>query len=388
VLKNLVAVGAIFCGASLAWLILGSTLVARTEDSRSKELAALGSQWGSAQTQQPPTISARIGNARILLPIVRSRIAVGLNLEQRRKGLLWYNLYNVQFDAHYVAHNVRNAAEVAVDFTLPSSDATYTDYELRVNGRRIDTSRATTGGDERPAGRRNGDITIDVTYRSRGNDAWMYEFADKGVATIRDFDLAMTTNFGAIDFPPQTLSPTQETKTRDGWTLHWTYGTLLTGNGIGMTVPYPLQPGPLAERITFWAPVSLLFYIFVMLLITTIRGVDLHPMNYFFLACAFFSFHLLLAYLVDRIPLEAAFTICSVVSLFLTITYLRLVVGWRFAAIEGGFAQLIYLVLFSWALFNEGWSGLTITIGAVITLFLAMQLTGRIRWSERFAATR
>jgi inner membrane protein involved in colicin E2 resistance len=124
-----------------------------------------------------------------------------------------------------------------------------------------------------------------------------------------------------------------------------------------------------------------------MLLITTLRGIDLHPMNYFFLACAFFAFHLLLAYLVDRMPLMAAFLICSVVSMFLTISYLRLVVGLRFAAFEAGIVQLIYLVLFSYALFNEGWSGLTITIGAIITLFVAMQLTGRIRWDERFART-
>jgi len=66
-------------------------------------------------------------------------------------------------------------------------------------------------------------------------------------------------------------------------------------------------------------------------------------------------------------------------------TYLRLVVGLRFAAVESGLAQLVYLVLFSYALFNEGWSGLSITIGVIATLFVVMQVTGRIRWSERFA---
>jgi inner membrane protein involved in colicin E2 resistance len=195
----------------------------------------------------------------------------------------------------------------------------------------------------------------------------------------------MTTNFNNVDFPPQTLPPTTERTLPNGWRGEWKYGTLVTGSGIGMVVPYPLQPGPLAQRITFWAPVALLFYFFVILMIATLRGVDLHPVNYFFLACAFFAFHLLFAYLVDRIPVEYAFAICSIVSMFLTISYLRLAVGWRFASIESGITQLIYLVLFSWALFNEGWSGLTITIGAIITLFVAMQLTGRIRWSERLA---
>jgi inner membrane protein involved in colicin E2 resistance len=119
-----------------------------------------------------------------------------------------------------------------------------------------------------------------------------------------------------------------------------------------------------------------------MLIITKLRGVDLHPVNYFFLACAFFAFHLLFGYLVDRVSIGVAFTICSLVSISLTVSYLRLVVGWRFAAVESGFAQLIYLVLFSFALFNEGWSGLTITLGAIVTLFIAMQVTARIRWTD------
>jgi len=223
-----------------------------------------------------------------------------------------------------------------------------------------------------------------VSYDSRGMDSWEYRFKN-GIESVSDFSLTMVTNFRSIDFPPQTLLPVSEETYGDGWRLQWNYASLVTGNGIGLSTPYPLQPGPIAQRITLWAPVALLFYIFVMLLITTLRGIELHPMNYFFLGCAFFAFHLLFAYLVDRIPIEFAFAICSVVSVFLTISYLRLVVGFRFAAVESGIAQLIYLVLFSYALFNEGWSGLTITIGAIVTLFVAMQLTGNIRWSERLA---
>ena len=62
---------------------------------------------------------------------------------------------------------------------------------------------------------------------------------------------------------------------------------------------------------------------------------------------------------------------------------LRLVAGLRFAALVAGGAQMVYLVLFSYAFFFKGFTGLTITIGAIVTLFLAMQLTGRIKWSEQ-----
>ena len=122
-----------------------------------------------------------------------------------------------------------------------------------------------------------------------------------------------------------------------------------------------------------------------MLLITTLRRIELHPVNYFFLAAAFFAFHLLLAYLVDHIDIHVAFLISSAVSLALVVSYLRLVVGMRFAAVEAGLTQFLYLVLFSYAFFFKGFTGLTVTIGSILTLFVAMQLTGRIRWSERLA---
>jgi inner membrane protein involved in colicin E2 resistance len=115
------------------------------------------------------------------------------------------------------------------------------------------------------------------------------------------------------------------------------------------------------------------------------RGIDLHPMNYFFLAAAFFSFHLLLAYLVDHVSIHAAFAISAAVSVFLVVSYLRLVVGLQFASREAALAQFIYLVMFSYAFFLKGFTGLAITIGSVLTLFVVMQVTGRIRWADKFA---
>jgi inner membrane protein involved in colicin E2 resistance len=395
-LKRLIAIACIFCGASVAWIILGATLVQRTSESDSSQSEKLTAQWGSAQAQAAPQISARVafdtynkdkkrverGFEDVAVPIAMSRVVVKLDLEQRRKGLLWYNLYDVHFLAHYRIRNTTSSRRLALRFPFPSTDGTYTDFTCTVGGRAISDANALTQSavafDLAPGKQ----TTIDVGYLSRGMESWTYRFGD-GVQSVNDFALSMTTNFNAIDFPPQTLLPSSEEPQGNGWRLQWRYGTLVTGNGIGMAVPYPMQPGPLAQRITFWAPVALLFYIFVMLMITTLGKIDLHPVNYFFLASSFFAFHLLFAYLVDRIAIGPAFLICSAVSLFLTVTYLRLVVGWRFAAVESGAAQLVYLILFSYALFNEGWSGLTITIGAILTLFVAMQLTGRIRWSER-----
>src|SRR5439155_24811738 len=260
---------------------------------------------------------------------------------------------------------------------------TYDDLVWTVDGLPLpvaDPRNTATGVAQVGAGKT---IAVRVAYRSQGLDRWTYNFGAE-VAQVSDYILHMTTDFKDIDFPDNTLSPTSKRPLDRGWDLTWNYKNLVSGFPITMTMPEQLQPGPLAGEISLFAPVSLFFFFFLMFIITTIRRIDLHPMNYFFLAGAFFAFHLLLAYTVDLISLHLAFIICSLVSMFLVISYLRLVVGIRFAAIEAGLAQFVYLVLFSYAFFFKGLTGLTITIGAIVTLFVVMQMTGRIRWSEKF----
>jgi len=272
---------------------------------------------------------------------------------------------------------------------FPTTQAVYDNLVFTVDDVPIALSNepgGATGSVKIPTGKV---ATLKVGYNSQGLNDWHYSLvnanASTGVAQVRDFSLKMTTNFKDIDFPDNTLSPSQKEETADGWNLAWTYSNLVSGYQIAMVMPEKLQPGPLAGRISFFAPVSLFFFFFLLLIITTLRGIELHPMNYFFLATAFFSFHLLLAYLVDHVSIHLAFVISSAVSIFLVISYLRLVVGLRFAMREAAMAQFIYLVAFSYAFFLKGFTGLAITIGSISTLFVVMQATGRIRWKEKFA---
>jgi hypothetical protein len=395
-LKHLAGVALVLIGATIAWFILGGTIAVRTQGSDSVQRDQLAAQWGSEHVQTAPKFWLTTRHAdkkghvyleRTMVPTASSRIAVDLALDPRQKGLLWYNTYGVGFAATYRVARAVPGTRVHVDFAFPSDNATYDDVTVAIDGKRIPvTSASGVVTASLPPG--HGPMsTVAVGYRSHGIGRWTYQFGE-GVVSVHDFVMTMNTNFHAIDFPPKTLSPTVKQETPTGWRLTWNYRDLVGGFGVGMAFPQRLQPGPIAERITLWAPLSLLFYVFVMLVITTLRRIDLHPINYFFLAAAFFAFHLLFAYTVDRIPLGWAFLICSVVSMSLTVSYLRLVAGLRFAAVEAALAQFFYLILFSYALFDEGYSGLSITVGAIVTLFVTMQVTGRIDWSERFAAKR
>jgi hypothetical protein len=210
---------------------------------------------------------------------------------------------------------------------------------------------------------------------------WEYR-PSVGASSLKDFRLEMTTNFDAVDFPEATLSPSSHEDTAEGKRLVWDFKQVVSGRGIGMIMPTRIQPGQLASSLSFSAPISLLFFFLVVAVLAKLRGLDIHPVNYFFIGAAFFSFHLLFAYTVDHISVWTAFALSSVASVIMVTAYLRLVVSSRFAFVESGIAQLIYLVGFSLAHFWQGMTGLTITVLSIGTLTLLMLLTGRIRWSE------
>jgi len=138
------------------------------------------------------------------------------------------------------------------------------------------------------------------------------------------------------------------------------------------------------EKSAFFAPVSLVFFFAVLIVLGSARAIDLHPMNYCFLAAACFAFHLLFAYLADLLPVATSFAISASVSLLLVAAYLAGVAGWRFALL-GAAAHFAFLVLFSYSFFHEGLSGITITVGAVATLAILMALTAKTDWNATFS---
>lgn len=399
--RNVLAIIAIFLCTTAAWAILGTTIMARSYSAGSDLQPRVSSSWGGPHQQAAPLASTSrtvpkivhetVGGQTVsktvqetlttFLPLEQSRVRVGFDLEQRQKGLLWFPTYRVAFHGQYLFRNNTADEDVMIKLIFPSAEAIYDDLVFRVDGQAA--ALKMEGGTvsvrvRKPAG---AVIGVEIGYRSQGLSTWHYSFGDN-IVQVRDFLLEMTTDFDAIDFPLGTLSPTVKTKTAEGWLLKWQYTSLVSGFRIGMEMPEKLQPGPLAGRISYFAPVSLLFFFFMIFIITTLKRIDLHPMHYFFLATSFFSFHLLLAYLVDHISIHAAFLICSVVSIFLVVSYLRIVVGSRFAFREAALAQLIYLVGFSYAFFFKGFTGLAVTIGAIISLFVVMQMTARIDWRK------
>lgn len=415
--KRIIALIVIFIVVSVAWGVLGGSMHVRSETFNRALMGEVVSLWGGEQRQSEPLfyyqeerdvkISEKEFSKEITEKYIvpaKHNITVDFDLEHRKKGLEWYSTYKVDFLGEYVVINALEEEKIYyVAFAFPGQQALYDAFSLFIDGEKqsdlsFENGKVVQSFSLAPKEMKE----IKVAYTSQGLDEWHYLFAERiteikhspfaadnsynssSVNQVQNFSLVMNTDFDDIDFPASTLSPSSKEKTNEGWKLAWQYDDLISGLNIGLKMPQKLNPGPFVARLSFFAPVSLLFFFVVIFFITVLRDIDIHPMNYLFISAAFFSFHLLLAYLVDHAAILLSFIISAIVSIFLVISYLRLAVGLKFALREAALAQLVYLIFFSYSFFYEGYTGLIITICSILTLFILMQLTGRIKWSERF----
>jgi hypothetical protein len=401
---RLLAVAIIFAVTSIAWLVLGGVMSTRSGAQSYELRGKVADLWGQPQQQGGPGITFEqlvpkevvrtettngverhvretvMERAQKGVPVSATRIDVDLHLDQRLKGLVWYSLYDVAFKGAWTyVHREATAGDLRLRFRFPDVAGVYDAFTFVVDGKPqelfpkdgvVETVVPVKPGQK---------VDLAISYKSRGLDAWRYVPAE-GVAGLENFHLGMTTDFADIDFPPSTLSPSHREHAGGGWKLAWDFERVVTGHSIGMAMPQRVQPGQLAAALSFSAPISLLFFFGLLLVLGRLRGLDLHPMNYLFLGAAFFSFHLLFAYSVDHLHLVPAFIISSATSVGLVVSYLRLVVSPRFAFVEAAAAQIVYLIGFSLAHFWEGFTGLAVTVLSILTLFLLMQLTGKVRW--------
>ncbi len=407
-MKYFAAVALVWLGCAFAWVVLGATLVHRSGETSGELTTEVDKLWGPPLSQSPPTASyprqERVRektvevNAdgrsveqwverevvnRAQLPLVSSDLEAKLQLKHRQKGLLWFATYGVDFAGKYEFVNDTGAErEVEVSFPLEAAGSVFDGFALedesgapRAYQVSEDAARFTTR--LRPAEK----LAFLARYRARGRSSFHYAVA-QGTGRVEHFALKIRTDFADVNFPSGTLAPSRHSSTADTWSGEWRFESLVASTGVGIELPQKLNPGPLASRITFFAPVGLLFFMFVAAVLGAARGTKLHPMHYLFIGCAFFAFHLLFAYTVDHVAVELAFALASAVSVFLVVSYGRLFLGLRGAALQLGVPQLLYLVLFSATFFWQGFTGLAVVVGAVLTLFVIMQMTGRTRWDE------
>lgn len=390
-IRYILAVIAIFLLGAAGWFILGTASMVRS-DAFSYDLGrSVAGLWGEPIVQSAPELSVKVpGSERVrALRPNANMIRADLQLEQRQKGLLWYPTYVVDFMGEYTVVNEDVVAQsVRLYFPLPSANATYDRFSFVLDGKPqaidIDPKEGINEIIELAPGQSR---TFRVDYRTRGLYEWRYRVAQNN-GRVRNLDMSLTTNVAQVDFPDGSLSPMQKEATEGGVKLRWQADDLITQQDIAVAMPEKINPGPLSARMSFFAPVCLVFFFVLVASIGLLRKVYIHPMHYLFVTAGFFAFHLLFAYLVDLINVHLAFAITSVVSVGLVVSYLRAALGERFPWRVAAAGQLFYLVLFSYSFFLKGMTGLTVTIGSILTLAVLMRITAKLDWRMVFGGSR
>ncbi len=406
----------IFSVTTVGWFVLGGVMSSRTSQQESALSGKVADLWGTPQSQSAPSLRLHwqteehvmdliedpqtktyVSQERTVLQDVSeavhlssSTVAVDVDLDARRKGLLWFSLYDVDFDAVYQYTHPSDSirCDLEIIFPFPEAAGLYDNFRFIIDGEVDEGLQPEAGRVQAMVAVEPGqEVEIAVGYRSRGADSWTY-LPSQGVAALNNFSLSMTTDFDEIDFPAYTLSPSSKAASGDGWALRWDFDRVVTGHGVGMTMPQHIQPGLLAQQMSFSAPISLGFFFLILFVLSVLKRIPIHPINYMMLAGSFFSFHLLFAYSADHLPVAAAFALSALTSVGLVVSYLRLVISSRFAFGPAAIAQLIYLIGFSLAHFWDGYTGLTVTVLSIATLFVLMQLTGRVNWEAELKNAR
>jgi hypothetical protein len=381
---HLFVIAGILFVTSIAWFILGAAIDVRSNSSGFDMGREVQQVWGPQLIQQHPYafyLSPNVPGGKASIQPEKSRISTQIDYEPKQRGLIRHRTYDVDFQAAYHFRNpTRISQTMFLHFPLPQTTG-LRGVSVMVDGKEADVRRGADGSLELALETTASAVTeLKVSYQTNGTDAWLYQFQNS--ARVRDFELLMTTNFVEYSFPNGCGSATKRDEANHSFT--WAYQPdVLSAPNIGMDMPKILNPGPVASRISFFAPVSLLFFVTVLLILASIRGIALHPMHVCFVSAGFFSFQLLFSYLTDVIPLFGAFAVAALSSVLLVCGYLRALGGNRLLSIALP-AQIGYMVLFSGSFFFDGMTGLTIAIGSVLTLALLMKVTAQTVWKDVF----
>ncbi len=140
--RDIAAIVGVFICAALGWAILGSSMLVRTHEADNTLRSEISELWGTPLTQRAPSAMVHYQSqveherwedkgaqrTRIVsteeieetaeAALVASSISADLDLDQRRKGLLWYATYRVNFSGIYTFEHVTEQGE-SIDSSTP-----------------------------------------------------------------------------------------------------------------------------------------------------------------------------------------------------------------------------------------------------------------------------
>ena len=155
--KKLIAIAVIFILTFVAWMILGVSNLTRTDKSFQKLRSEVISLYGDALVINAPDCYSKIKKYKEEIidgkkikheyfetenfELSKSEIKININLDQRKKGHLWFPTFKANFNGSY-EFRVKNYkenkdGEYFIYSTLRSSNSIYNNIRLAINDAEI-----------------------------------------------------------------------------------------------------------------------------------------------------------------------------------------------------------------------------------------------------------
>lgn len=367
------------------WVVLADRLDTRTHKAMYNQLNSVKQIWGGNLAQPMPSVRYKgFGSDVSTLSkgeIHASDISVTLEMDYRKKGLVYYTGYNAKFIGNYTVHNSEND-KIYLSFIFPyptrQGEGVLQNVKLLVNGEQdiedteYQSNLALWTGLLGPSE----SLNFTVQYDGRGLDQFEYGF-EPG-KQINNFTMTVDVQ-GAkeLDYAESTMPPTEPSQeTELGKILVWKLDKALTQLNIGVILPDKLNIEKQLFAMTYRAPVF--FILFLMTLAAIIR-LSAEPLKFIPIAMtsiAYFFFYPLFAYLVMYLGLILAFIISFGSIGLLIFNYIRILYGLK-KAFSVIVAYVFYLGITSIAALLPTYTGLILIIEGVVLMGIIMQVLSR-----------
>ncbi|MEQ9366550.1 MAG: hypothetical protein RIF32_20080 [Leptospirales bacterium] len=396
-------IGVFFVGFSGASLVIGLRIDDRHSSTYSRSLKAVQQIWGGAILQYPPgftysesqtqeytnektgKVETRRINVDRNVGIETQMVAVKVDSYIRQKGLLKFAGYALIFDGEYVIRNRENGArEFNFNFQLPENAGNITGIEILLAEQpyTADTNLA-DGFQWRGVLRPGEERRFRIQYQAKGTDRFDYLLGANQLE-VGKLNFELTTDFGDYQIPEEAMTPTEQAADDQGAKLVWASENLVTGQNIALRFEIAGNYGKIASKLYFYAPLALLLFTGFLLIVNAAKGARLHPMHFLFLMTAFFVFYLFGSYIISFVHILLGIALALGLSTGIMLYYAHLIGKGQDFFQSVAFGAAMFQWIFSIAFFFPAYTGLMITLAAIIALVALMRATASIDWEHKW----
>lgn len=394
-------IGAFIFTFSIAAVIIGIRIDDRHSSSYSKNRKQVEDIWGGSIVQSPPEFYEtylayktvyrdnkpvkEAYYAKNIIGMVDHKVSTFIKSNIRKKGLLKFAGYNIEFKGTYkVTNSFKGAKKLRFEFPLPSNAGNISDFEVLINGKNNHSDKNLADGFQWSGTLEPGSARVfQIQYKAKGTGVFRYGLGFNKLE-IKNFKFSATTDYEDFLIPNSAMVPTGSSSDNDKLLINWESKNLITGQDIALKFKAPGNYGETAYRLFYYSPLALALFTLMLVVFSVAKEIRLHPMHYLFLMIGFFIFYLLSSYLITYIPILPGIIVSVAVSTGIMLYYAHMINKGTIFLQSVLMGSVIFQWIFSIAFFFPAHTGFTITIASIVAFVVLMKQTSDVDWDKKW----